>query len=253
MFSMKPLDPSPALVWGSLVDCLNFTPGEFKKEFVCASECDDLSEDGSFRKKAAREWRDAIVAGGQTVVTDEQFEGATDAVKVLRSMPASARLLEGANYQTALVYTGDHGVAAKGLADCIPGEGSDCIVDLKTTSANIYSDDDLSRSVIRFGYHMQAAFYLFIYNKISDKPRKSWKIIWQSNKAPYEVRVTTLDNLTLDAGEEMVEEYFSRLLDRMKSCNWDSPFLEKETVLRMHGPSVYAEEAKLEMLSEIEK
>ena len=252
---LKIQDPafSPALMWGSLVDTLNFTPNDFPTEFVMASECDDLSDDGSFRKKAAREWRDAILAGGQMIVTDEQFEAATDAVKVLRSTPVSARLLEGARYQTALVYTGAHGIPAKGLVDCIPqGASGDAIVDLKTTSANIYNDDELARSVFKYGYHLQASFYLFLWNRLADKPRKRWEIIWQSSKPPYEVRVTELDNLTLDAGEEMVREYFERLVRRIKTGAWDSPFRDKKTMLRIHTPSVFAEEQRLELMQELE-
>ncbi len=57
--------PSDALTWGSLVDCLVFTPDAFGANFVFKAFPD-------YRTKAAREWRDEQHAAGRTIITAAQ-------------------------------------------------------------------------------------------------------------------------------------------------------------------------------------
>jgi hypothetical protein len=201
--------------------------------------------------KAAKEWRDSVLAGGRRIVKPDDLAQALEAVKKLSSTPASARLLEGSLFQTGLVFTSEHGIPAKGLVDCLP-DGGDCIVDLKTTGANLHNDSELERTVGKFRYHVQAAFYLYLWSKLSDEPRREWKIIWQSSAPPFEVRVDKLDNLMLDAGGEFVRYHVPRIIRDMKTDSWMSPFAEGETMLRMHTPTVFAEEALMERLTEME-
>lgn len=240
-----------SMAWGSLVDLLLFTPEHFEGEFVLSTDCDDLSSDGSFRTAAAREWRDGVLAEGRRIVKPDDLSRGLEAVKKLSSTPASARLLEGSQYQVGLVFTSEHGIPAKGLVDCLP-VGEDCIVDLKTTGANLHDDSELERTVGKFRYHVQAAFYLYLWSKLSDERRREWKIIWQSSVPPFEVRVDKLDNLMLDAGQEFVRYHVPRIVRDIKTDSWRSPFSEGETILRMHNPTVFAEEALMERLTEME-
>ncbi len=245
------LKPSAALTWGSLVDCLAFTPDKFEQEFVLACECEDFVSSGAFRTKAARQWRDEVLAGGQLIVTPEEFDAAMQAVKVLNDTPASAKILEGAKAQVGLVYRGEHGVPVKGLVDCLPA-GAPFIADLKTTAANIYSDDELSRSIGRLGYHVQASLYLYLWSKLSDEERTGWRIIWQSSSAPYEVRVIRLDNLWRDAGDAFVQYHVPRMVRDITTNHYASVFKEEVTTIQMHNPSVFAEEALVDLLKEVE-
>lgn len=243
--------PTPAMTWGSLVDLLLFTPEEFDKEFVLITDCKHRSKNGAILSKAAKEWRDGVLAEGRRIIKPDDLGSALEAVKKLSSTPASARLLEGSQYQTGLVFTSEHGVPAKGLVDCLP-DGGDCIVDLKTTGANLHNDSELERQVGKFHYHVQAAFYLFLWSKLSDEPRRDWKILWQSSSAPFEVRVDKLDNLALDAGMEFVRYHVPRIVRDIKTDTWKSPFAEGETTLLMHSPTVFADEAQMERLTEVE-
>jgi hypothetical protein len=132
--------------WGSLVDCLLFTPNQFEAEFSMKEDNPHLSADGGVRSKAAREWQAEREEAGTIFIKGEDHVNALLAVERLRETPISAEILEGADFQVALSYTADHGVPFKALLDTVPHhlDHDDSIVDLKTTSANLYSDDDLS-------------------------------------------------------------------------------------------------------------
>jgi len=243
---------SNAMAWGSLVDSLLFTPGV--EEFVFKEDNPHLSTNGRALSKAAKLWENDQILEAKTIVSEAHFEAAEVAVARLKETPVSAKILEGADYQVGLVYTADHGIPTKGLVDVLPHEldSDDCIADLKTTAANLYSDSDLARQCGKFGYHVQAALYLYLYNKITSDYRNRWKIIWQSSSAPYEVRVTELPQEWIDAGKAYIRYYMPRFIRAIKSHRFRSVFSKAETYLPMHASALYAEENQMELLSIVE-
>jgi hypothetical protein len=243
-----------AMSWGSLVDCLLFTPEEFPREFVCKEQNPHLSEDGGVRSKAAKLWVQERIDEGAVLIKNEEKEEADKAVERIKNTPIAAELLDGAQAQVALVHPGNSGIPVKALVDIVPHhlDHDCCLIDLKTTAANIHSDDELARQVGNFKYHWQASLYLYCWNKLNPKDKRTkWKIVWQSSAAPYEVRVTELDELWLEQGQAQVQAYMARLISDMKTGAWLSPFRSKETTLFVHSPIQYAEERRLETLEEI--
>ena len=236
---------SPSLVWGSLVDCLIFTPNHFDSEFISKSLCNDLAKDGSFGTNAARQWKAEQEALGKKVIKNDEQNDALEAVARLKNTPAANDILEGADYQVGLVYRPNHGVPYKALLDILPHhlDHDDCIADLKTTAANIHDDGELNRSIYKFGYHIQAALYLQLWNKLTQDRRRRWKIIWQSSKAPYEVRVTELLPEWIDIGRHVIAKRMPEFLDCIQANKFESPFLSSETVLAPPGyAQIYDEE-----------
>ena len=244
---------SNAMAWGSLVDSLLFTPGV--EEFVFKEDNPNLSTNGRALSKAAKMWEADQILAEKTIVSESDFHAAEIAVARLKETPASAKILEGGDYQVGLVYTANHGIPTKGLVDVLPHEldSDDCIADLKTTAANLYSDDDLARQCGKFGYHVQAALYLHLYNKITSDYRNRWKIIWQSSSPPYEVRVTELPQEWIDAGKAYIRFHMPRFIRTIKSRQFRSVFSEAETYLPMHSSALYAEENQMDLLSTVEQ
>ena len=261
--------PSAAMAWGSLVDCLLFTPEFQSEEFVEKESNPHLSSDGVARTKKAREWVAEKEAEGSRLISVKDYAKAAIAVAQIQQTPVSARLLEGAQTQVAAVHSAGFkysvgpetakgkersGIPVKGLIDIVCADG-ESLGDLKTTGVNLYSADELSRQVGRFGYHVQAAMYLYLWNKATGEDRTAFKIIWQSSAPPYEVRVTEIDNLSLAAGRAYVQFHLPRMIRDCKdrsSLQWSSTFAHAETTLPMHSPSVFAEEATAELLTGLE-
>ena len=233
----KKVYSSSSLAWGSLVDCLLFTPNHFDSEFVSKALCNDLAKDGSFRSNAAKAWKAEQESLGKTIITNDQQNDSLEAVARLKNTPAASEILSGADYQVGLVYRPDHGVPYKALLDVLPHhlDHDDCIADLKTTAANIHDDGELNRAIYKWGYHIQAALYLYIWNKLNDDRRNRWKIIWQSSKAPFEVRVTELLPEWIEIGRHVISKRMPEFLECIQSNRFESPFLTCETVLAPPG------------------
>ena len=245
--------PSAALNWGSLVDCLAFTPEQIGREFRFKSENPHLSANGAVLSKAAKDWQAENSAGGVKWITEEEFSRAELAVANLCSEPASGEILEGADYQVALVHTPGHGIPVKALLDAVPShlDHADSLVDLKTTTVNIYNDSDIARHLAKWKYHVQAALYLHIYNKVTDDYRNRWQIIWQRSVSPFEIRVTELDEDYLSKGREFVSFYLPRFVRALQKNCFESPFRHSSGYLPMHSSAFYAEEEEMELLSNL--
>ena len=247
-------ESSAAMSWGSLVDCLIFTPHQFEREFILKDECPHLSAGGAVRSNAAKTWMLEQEELGKNVVSKVQWETALTAVARLKETPASGEIIEGGQYQVGMVHTPKGGIPTKGLIDVLPQSlnHDDCIADLKTTSVNLYRDGDLARQVAQFGYHIQAALYLFLWGKLSDDTRRRWKIIWQSSSPPYEVRVTELEDEWLDAGRDVIMRCLPIMVKHFHKRQFPSPFSNRETVLPMHSPSLYALEDQVELITSLD-
>ena len=248
----EPKKTSSAMAWGSLVDSLLFTPGN--EDFVFKEKNPHLSADGRALSRAAKLWESDQILEAKTIVKEADFDAAEIAIERLKQTPASAKILEGADYQVGLVFTPNHGIPTKGLVDVLPHEldSDDCIADLKTTAANLYSDNDLARQCAKWGYHVQAALYLYLYNKITSDYRNRWKIIWQNSSAPYEVRVTELPQEWIDKGKEYIYCHMPRFIRAIKHHRFRSVFSDAGTYLPMHSSALYAEENQMELLSTVE-
>ena len=65
--------PTPAMSWGSLVDCLVTSPDDFENQFT-------VSPFDNFKTKAAREWRDDQTSD---IVTADMIDNAKEAAAIL--------------------------------------------------------------------------------------------------------------------------------------------------------------------------
>lgn len=83
-------------------------------------------------------------------------------------------------------------------------------VDIKKTQS--VHDDDLSKTIWNYGYHIQAAFYSYVYEIITGKKLDRFNFIFVEEKYPQKVAVKYLDDLSLEIGMNTVNE----LLDKIK-------------------------------------
>ncbi|SKA84709.1 hypothetical protein SAMN02745166_01048 [Prosthecobacter debontii] len=187
-------------------------------------------------------WQDfTLRAGGRTIVSEEeycramewqQFQEKTSGKLLLTSaehdqvmqMRAALfrhheirRLLEapGENEAVVEVWDPEYGVMKKARFDRLPnktfnGKGDavpSFVLDVKTTSANIDSDWAIRNEILKWGYHIQARYYLDILAAVLDEPaRDRFYIPFVTTKEPYKARLYELhvqtpgDNLLIDAG-----------------------------------------------------
>jgi hypothetical protein len=225
---------TPAMQWGSLIDCLTTTP-ELADTDLAISPFD------SFRTKEAKEWKAEQEAAHKIIVGTDMLNDAKAAVKMLtETCKASADIF--AKSKSQVIVAGRVLEAkVKGLVDLVP-QGEDFLADLKTVSA--FSLEGFAKQTANFGYHMQAGIYLNLWNAMfPNDQRTRWKFIWQDSAAPYEACVTELAPQDIEAGWAYASTLIQRILDATAANKWPMAY-ESETITTRPTWAAMQEEAK---------
>jgi len=232
----RKMEPTSAMQWGSLVDCLATTP-ELLAESVAVSPYD------TYRTKEARDWRDAQLAAKLILATKDDIELAKQAAKMLtETCKASADIF--AKSKSQVIIAGRVlDVKVKGLVDLAP-EGEDFLADLKTTSD--FSAEGFAKAVSNFGYHVQAGMYLNLWNAMfPDDQRTRFKFVWQESEAPFETCVTELAPPDIEAGWLYASTLIQRLIDATAADKWPMAFEGQNITTTRPTWASIQEEAKL--------
>ena len=200
---------SAAATWGSLLDCLITTPDEFDDISV-------ISPYDSFRTKEAKEWKAEQSEAGRLVIDEAMRDNLHKAAERMQKQPHAGEIIENSDKQVMLLSE-LNGVKFKGLVDLAPRDRP-YLADIKTTGA--WGASEMAASVGKFGYHVQAAVYLAMWNRLNpDGQRKRFRIVWQQNFAPFECTVTELPATDIAAGEEFASYLINKLVRAAKK-NW---------------------------------
>ncbi len=200
---------SDSMRWGSLIDCLLTTPEEF----------DDLYEVANyptFQSNAAQAWCKEVEDGGKVALLKCKLEDAKKSITIFPQHYEANRIIKNSQKQCILFgkYTDPdykRSINLKGLADFIPNDRK-YLADLKTTGK--FTRKDLKKTIYDYQYHVQAAFYLMLYNKANPNDKRDrFRIVWQQSVAPYEVAVQELTLDDIKQGQ-LVAKYYLRKLTR---------------------------------------
>ena len=178
-----------------------------------------LPEDINLRTKIGREERDYLL--GKVDSPDHLLNADTaklvnDMAAAVRSHPVAREMLEGAVTEVSRFWEEPFGLRCKCRVDAMPvGQWSDTVVDIKTTvNADPYLD--FPRSLARWGYHRQAAFYL----KSFPEGRSRFHFIAVESKPPHGVSVMELDARSIAQGLLEVDELVSRFTQCQAEDKW---------------------------------
>lgn len=212
-----PSDPTPALVFGTLLHRACLEPDKLAGSF--AVKPDDID----FRTKAGKEWRDS-----QTVPIIDAQQGAAleqASAKVLAHPHASA-ILARADKEVSVFkkrsLTSD--LLLKGRLDAVAvdEQGLTTIADIKTCEDA--SSDAFARSIATFGYAEQAAFYMDLIGA------SYFLFIAVEKYAPYEVAIYCLDEESIALGRERNERHLDTLERCLAVNEWVGYSPEIETI-----------------------
>lgn len=149
-----------ALLIGTAIHSAILEPECFEKQYLCAPEVDLRTKDG---KHSLAEFESQAVSNNQIVLKKDEFEQ----IELMRDSalahPLVAELLENGEPELSIFYRTEKGTLLKIRPDWLGlYSGVPFILDVKTT------DDvhDFGKSVDKFGYHLQAAFYRIIAQKV---------------------------------------------------------------------------------------
>jgi hypothetical protein len=224
-YGVRETSQTDSMRWGSLVDCLTLTPSAFDRDFI-------VSPYDNYQTKEAREWRDAQT---RTVVKQSERDEAYEAVDAIWNHSIAAGVLENSTRQVSVIADAVEPVTAqpfraKCRLDIVPHSKwgyRDWLFDLKTCQ----SLHKIPGTIADFGYHIQAAFYLDLYNAKAADKRSRWGFIFQESESPYEVAVVELAQPDIHAGREWYQAALATWCRCERDQSWPSPWEDEIKVV----------------------
>jgi len=209
-----------AMEYGSLLDTLILTPGQFESRYAVCPETYPDTKTGKpkpWNRNATfcDEWE--AKQGDKTCIKVKELEEAQAAVKVFSDHPILSGYLAGSQRQVMCIgeYEAANGlmIPVKCLIDIVPvGDYSDGLGDLKT--ATDASPKKWATTVWNYGYHVQAALELDIYNTATNEIRNEFRHVIQESEFPYEPGIRLMSAEFVAKGRE----HYMKALDFYAEC-----------------------------------
>lgn len=227
--------------WGSLIDCMVLTPGEFEKRFVLqpatypATRTSTAVKEGKAKKGDPIPWNAtatyckqwAAKNDGKQVVTEKERVRCLEALNTLKADERCKTLIDCSARQvlvTGQYQDRDTGIAipVKCLIDLVPHKSNSkygrSLADLKTTRSAHPSS--WQKSVHQFGYDAQAAMCLWLYSQATGEDRNTFYHILQENSHPWTVARRFLSVEFMELGRVKVLNALKRYCRCLKTNTW---------------------------------
>lgn len=195
---------TPALIFGTLVDLMLFTPEEVPKRFVIPPEINRRSNAGK------AEWAKWVEDNADSkYVTQEDFDKGERMVDSLKTNPLSAKIINDTTTTQRRLQWNEKKVGTMEVnlpfVGYLDGEvGDEKIWDLKTTTDA--HPDKFMRDAFNYGYHIQAAMYLKGIARTKLKFPDFYHVVVEKSE-PYGVSVHLASNDFKALGKQQYEQY----------------------------------------------
>ena len=183
------IESTPAMEFGTAAHMAVLEPQKFIAKYTVFT--------GDRRTKEGKAAWQAIIDGGKTPLSQDQWDSVNGVASAVLAHPAAAELIAGIPSHGFEVSYFDNWMGVKVKAR-IDGLCKDYIIDLKTTQDA--SPSAFAKSVAQFRYHVQAAWYQTI-TKVN-----RFVFIAVEKEAPYGVACYELDQQAIDLGVQIIDE-----------------------------------------------
>jgi hypothetical protein len=197
----NPQPATPAMKLGSAIHMNVLQPEEFNNHYAVSPKFDKRTKAG--KEGYANFQKENFL---KTVISESDFEIIEQVTLKLMKEPLIKALLQQGEPEKIITWHNEHyDVNCKGMLDYYR-EGADMIVDLKTTQDASYNG--FMRSVRKYKYHKQAAYYM-------DAVKASRFIIIAVEKTPpFSINVFELGDDMIEEGRDM----YNHELEVYKYC-----------------------------------
>jgi hypothetical protein len=180
----------------------------------------------NFRSKAAQSWRDLVIAAGKNAVLECDLDEARKIAASVRANVCNGGITNdpfAAHGKSEVTVIWKEGEAyCRALLDrlVIDPNGYADIWDWKCT--NDVTDRSILRSVVKYGYHIQEAFYRRGLSVAlpSHAGRISWTFVFVLDVEPYTVRRVCLTPEFLSAGKSEVNRAIAIWRNALATNEW---------------------------------
>lgn len=199
---------SAAFFGGTLAHCAILEPDALLDRYILRPAGLDL------RTKAGKEWKEALPSGVD-MIDDDQYKAALSQRDAVRNVPELGELLAAGAPEVSAFWRDDEtGLQCKCRPDWVHtlSDGRVILVDVKTTVDA--SPSQFTRSVWRYGYHRQAAWYSAGYSRAAGVEVAGFVFAAVTSAHPFIAAAHTLDEDYLRIGQDECR----RLLDEYADC-----------------------------------
>ena len=204
-------EDSDALVFGSAFHDYILLPDTFQTAYTV------LPPDFNGRTKKGKAMLESIQQSGQTVLKAEWLTAIEGMAAAIAAHPKASVLLQGGKAEQSIFWTdGESGIDCRCRPDYL--NPSSIIVDLKSTTDA--SPEEFARSVAKYRYHVQDAFYSEGYYQATGQWPRGFVFIAVEKTAPYAVACYSLNDDAKAYGRELFRRDLKTLLEAEKSQEW---------------------------------
>jgi len=226
----KPVEETPALRLGSAVHAYVLEPEVWESDYAVAPRCDRRTKEG----KAT--WASFVEESeGKTVLKREEGAQAVAIGEAVLKHDLARSLVRGGASEVSVFWEDEEtGILCRCRPDHLPPSGQ--VVDLKTT---LDASSAFEKSAYNFGYHHQAAWYLYGCRAAGIDCR-DFIFVAVEKTYPYAVAIYRASNSLIALGREEVRyaiKYYARCLE---SGKWPGYMDEGGTGIRSLGPPSWA-------------
>lgn len=213
-------EDSSSLKWGAAIDCLVTQPEEFSKRFAIKPE-QYQDEKGEWKKwngnaKVCKEWAENEK---REVISKRDFSELTIAVHKLHSDPWCYNVIFQSNKQVYLSAQWKQGNITVPLKCMIDFEWTSFLADLKTSQ--FVGHLSWPRHCFKFGYHMQAALYLDMYNAARGyECATDFYHICQESSPPYQIGRRLLSQEFIQIGRDSYQQILGNYVRCLSTNRW---------------------------------
>lgn len=232
-----PRKRTPAMLMGSLVDCLCLEPEAFDLYFevakggvwpntVCpkcgaAPGAPCLKKDLTPAAKvctAERRENDERPAGAPTLIDSKTLLDARQIADAVLSHPTAGRLVASTEHQVSMVWQDSAtGIWCKGRIDCLDADRY--IADLKKTGHDGACPQKWPKQVVNWGHDVQAAFYTDAYELLTGK-RLPWLWVAVEEEEPFDLAVYQAADEWFKRGRRLYRKALDLYANCVQTDNW---------------------------------
>ncbi len=207
-----PPEPTEAMIFGSLCHRQILEPESFDLSVVCAPDVDRRTKDGKARWEAFEQENQ-----GKTVLKFDQFNQLKGMAESWMSHKLYKSIHELSRFEASAFWS-FRDIPCKARPDIIHPNGM--ILDLKTTDSAL--PEDFQRTISKFRYHVQAAWYLDGVSKATGHVFDQFCFIAIEKKPPYAVAVYVATPAMIEAGRKAYQKDFATYAECLSTDVWPS-------------------------------
>lgn len=153
---------------------------------------------------------------GKIILSADDADGIRGMARAVLNHETAGRVLTGSRMEQCLFAEDSHGTMRKGRIDILPAKGN-VIADLKTCASA--DRDEFERSVAKYRYYVQAAYYLDLC-KLAGLGHTQFLFICVEKTPPYCVAVYAIDSEAIDAGRSQYQRDIALVRHCQETGKW---------------------------------